>query len=370
MKLRILPLLLLLLIGKQGFAQFSDFFRNSYVAVGVGPSYYFNSKGGGISGGGELTYGKWLLTTTGIRGQLGAQYVSNANGSMQLHYYGHFDVFFDILTALRNRNRSNFFRSYLAAGVGLVHTSSGDNDFCGLVGIGADFKVSDNIRLSAELEGLVHPSDFDDNTRSSLLAFFKLGASYDIENNPTRSRSRTETRQFANDWFFNLSLGAGSFNHKGITSFDQRLSLVMPVFGFNIGKRINNIWQLRLGMSGLYAQSTEDLFSYYGINGDLMLDIAGLFYSRNLNPLFTARPYASAGIVSRLDDQSHFLFSPGLGLQVVLRPRKNHEISLDARYVVTPSRFAHVSIPQSTLSVGMATLMIGYGYTFTRNSFK
>lgn len=350
-------------------AQLPDFFRNSYVGVGVGPNYYINSRGGGLGAGAELTYGKWVLTSTGLRGQAAVQYATVTGGQSELLYYGHFDIFFDVLTALQGRNRSDLLRSWIAVGVGLVHTASGDNDFCGVAGLGLDIKISDDWRLFAELESLIHPSDFDDNKKSSVLPMLKLGASFDIAANPTRSRSRTETRVFSNDWLFQVAFGVCSFNYSGLTGFDERLSQLTPVFGFGLGKRLNNIWNIRLAVSGLYARSNEELFSYYSINGDLMLDLVGLFNRNNLNPVFTARPYVSAGVASRLDDQSHFLFSPGCGLQLVVRPRKNHEISLDGRYIVTPPRFAHVSQPQGTLSVGMATLLVGYGYTFTRSSF-
>ena len=371
MKLRgIIYIIVFLLLCNSGKAQYSDFFRNSYVSFGAGPNYYYNSNGGGLGAGAELTYGKWLLTSTGLRGSVSAQYAASSKDMSNLIYYAHFDVFFDLLTALRNRNRSDLFRSWIATGVGIVHTDFGDNDFSGLVGLGGDIKISNDWRLYAELDGMIHPSDFDDNKRSSALLTMKFGAVYDIAYNPTRSRSRTETRYFTNDWFFQLALGVCSFNYSGISSFNERMSLMTPVFQFGIGKRLNYLWQIRFNIAGLYAQSSNELFSYYNIDGDLMFDLSGLILKNNYNSFFTVRPYCSAGVVSRLDDQSHFLFSPGVGLQFVMRPFKNHEISLDTRYIVTPPRFAHVEQTQKTLSVGMASLMLSYGYTFSRNSFR
>jgi hypothetical protein len=146
--------------------------------------------------------------------------------------------------------------------------------------------------------------------------------------------------------------------------------MLTPSIEFGFGKRLTTRWQIRLCASGLYAQSEDELYTYYNLRGDLMLDVAGLLNPDKPHSLLTARPYMSAGILSRFDDQSHFLFSPAAGFQFVVRPNTNNEIYLDARYSVTPPRFAHVDHPQSTISVGMAAVTLGYSYTFRKNSFK
>ena len=93
-KIGILPLALLMTLFVSGAnAQLPDFFRNSYVGVGVGPNYYINSRGGGLGGGAELTYGKWVLTSTGLRGQAAVQYATVTSGQSELLFYGHFDIF-------------------------------------------------------------------------------------------------------------------------------------------------------------------------------------------------------------------------------------------------------------------------------------
>lgn len=343
---------------------------NSFVAIGLGPNVYFSSQPISFGGGADLALGKWLLNTVALRTQLSAQYSVNHGTQNHTYFYGDVNLMFDLLTALKGRNPSDIIRSYLFVGVGLVHTGMGDNDFCGIAGLGCDFKIGEIFRLGPELQAFIHPSDFDDNTRSSLLSHLRVNASFDIKSNPTRSRSRLETQQLSNDWFFQVALGVTSFNYKGIEDFANRLSLLTPIFNFGVGKRLNNVWQIRISATGLYAKSNEELFSYYNVAGDLMVDAAGLLYRRNLNPTFTARPFLSASIVNRLDDQSHFLFSPAAGLQLSVRPRKNHEIFLEGRYIVTPPRFAHVAQSQGTLSVGLATITLGYGYIFSKNSFR
>lgn len=369
MRRRLSYLLLLLLLPLASPAQTHGFLGNSYVSASVGPSLYFSTHGTCFGGGASLSLGKWILNTTGMRAQFSTQYVS-VESAAQLYYYGHCDIFFDLFTAIRGRNPSDVLRTYLLVGVGLVHTSSGDNDFCGTAGIGAEWRISPNWRLSLEWESFVHPSDFDNNNRSSLLSTLQLGAVCDINSNPTRSRSRFETRQFTNDWFFQLALGVSSFNHNGIGDFSHRLSLLTPIFEFGLGKRLTSLWLIRFNMSGLYTRSVDELFSYYNIRGDAMLDVVALFNPNHVNSAFTLRPYVSAGIVTRLDDQSHFLFSPAGGLQFSYHPDKRNEIFLDMRYLITPPRFAHVEASQGTLSVGLATLTVGYGYTFSRMSFK
>lgn len=347
-------------------AQVGGPFHNSWVELGLGANYY----GKGVGAGANLSYGKWLLSTTALRTQVSLQMPMLTNGGSEMFYYGHEDIMFDVFSAIRGRNTSNRFRSYVGLGVGLVHSSLGDNDFCGVALTGFDWKVSNDWRLFAEMSCFVHPSDFDRNLRASSLEFLHFGVIYDIDNNPTRSRSRYETQHFGNDWFFNVALGVCSFNYRGIESFNQRVEQLTPIFEFGIGKRLTTLWQIRMCASGFYAKSSEELFSYYNIRGDLMLDPMALILPENSYCRFTALPYMSAGIVTRLDDQANFLFSPSLGLQIVYRADKRNHIFADLHYSITPPRFVRTDIAQSIYSVGLATVLLGYAYTFSRQSYR
>lgn len=364
-----LLLLSLLSLAATAKTQTHDVFSNSYLSFGAGPNLYFSTSGTAFGGGGALTWGKWLLTTTGMRAQFSA-HLAATKESQQMYYYGHFDVFFDLFTAIKGRNPSDRYRSYLVLGVGMVHNAEGDNDFCGVAGIGGDMRIGDNWRIFAELDALIHPSDFDNNLRSSVIGTLQLGVIRDIAFNPTRSRSRFETQGFNSDWFFQLSVGVNSFNYKGIQDFEERLDLLTPTFAFDVGKRLTSRWLIRFGLTGLYTKSSEEIFSFYNIRGDLIFDLMGLINPEKVNPLFDVQPYVSAGIVTRLDDQSHFLFSPAGGIRLMVQPDQRNEIFIDGRYLVTPPRFAHVETAQSTLSVGMATLMVGYGYKMGHQSFR
>lgn len=369
MRRRLLFLLLLMTIPMCVKSQAHSFFGNSFLSIGAGPNFYFNTNGVGIGGGASLTGGKWLLNTAGLRLQFAAHLASSGSDPYML-YYGHCDIFFDLLTALRGRNPSDKITSYMLLGVGLVHNSLGDNDFSGIAGVGATYRIGSDWRLFAELEAFIHPSDFDNNERSSTLLTLQLGALYDIAYNPTRSRSRYETKQFSNDWFFQLALGINSFNYNGVGDFSSRMKLITPIFEFGLGKRLTSRWHIRMNLSGFYTRSADELFSYYNVRGDLMLDLMGFINPDRSHSFFDVRPYVSAGIVTRLDDQSHFLFSPAGGLQMVFAPDVRNEIYLDARYLVTPPRFAKVEMAQGSLSVGMYTLTVGYGYKFGRLSFR
>ena len=371
MRRKILPCLLFLffLLPLTGRTQTHPLISNTFLSLSAGPNVYFNTHGTSVLGGASLSGGKWILSTAGMRVQLSAQ-MASTELSTQLYYYGHCDIFFDLLTAFRGRNPSDRFRSYLAVGVGIVHSASGDNDFCGIASIAADYKLGGNWRLSAELGAFVHPSDFDNNNRSSLMGSLQFGAIYDIADNPTRSRSRYETQQLSNDWFFQLAFGISSFNYSGVGDLSDRIGLLTPIFEFAFGKRLTSRWLIRLGLSGLYTRSADEIFSYYSLHGDVMLDVMGLLYPDKIYTTFNVRPYVSAGIVSRLDDQSHYLFSPAGGVQWCYSFNQRNELFLDTRYLITPPRFAHVGSSQGTLSVGIATITLGYNYKFGRISFR
>ena len=342
-----------------------NFKYNTFVSMGVGPTAYFHQSGTGLGAGVDFSYGKWLLTSAGLRLQLSGYYAQG-----EIYGYVSLDYFFDPITAIKWRNPSNTFRTYLLMGAGLVHSLAGDNDFFATVGMGADMKVSDNWRLYAEMRCRIHPSDFDNNEKSSQMTSFMLGAIRDIAFNPTRSRAINETQQMENDWFFQVSLGVNSFNYKGVESFNERLSLLTPTFEFGLGKRLTTLWSVRMHFSGLYSRSSDELFSFYNARGDVMVDLASLFGYDLPVPHFSVQPYVGAGIVTRLDDQSHFLVAIAGGGQILYRPSPRNTVFLDARYLIPPPRFAHVETPQSTFSVGIATLTIGYSYTFSKCSFK
>ena len=366
-KTLILTSLFIALFLQQGRAQFGGIFENTYFLVKAGPNYYLNDANGTFGGGVDIGYGKWLINTMSLRGFLSAEY-ANRGYKSEMIFYGRADAVFDLYTSIKGRNTSDF-RSYLYLGIGVVHTMSNDNDFSGTIGIGGDWKMNSNWRLVSELEMRIHPSDFDDNKRSSFMPALSLGLERDINNNPTRSRSRDETRRFGNDWFFLIGLGLNSMNYKGIGSFQDREKLFTPIFEFGIGKTITKYWSGRLIASGLYGKSHVELFSYYNVCGDMLFDFMGLFVPNPKNTLFDVKPYAGACIVARLDNQSNFLFSTDLGLLLLCRPLPKNEFFIDARYILTPPRFAHVPIRQNKFSVGLATLMVGYSYTFTHSSF-
>ncbi len=349
-------------------AQYDNLFRNSSVSFGAGGNIYSESA---FTPGVEVAFDKWVISTVAYRAQFEMN-LAKGSASPVLHpyYYGHFDFMVDLYSSLLGRNPSDRLRSYLYLGGGLVHSSLGDNDFCALVGLGGQYKFSHNWRLYAELSSIIHPYDFDNSETSSVMLLFNVGVVYDIANNPTRSRSRFETQRFANDWFFNVALGVCSVNYGEITSMSQRASLLTPTFEFGVGKQLTTLWQIRLCASGLYAKTVEDWFSYYNIRGDIMIDPVAYFSTDNPFPRFSVRPYLGAGVVARLDNQSDFLVASAAGMQLVWRHDTRNQLSVDARYLVTPPRFVNTDISQRIGSVGIATLLLGYSHTFSPVSFR
>lgn len=366
-RILILALFSVALFLPQGRAQFQGIFNNTYLVGEVGPNYYLNRNARTIGGGVELGFGKWINNTASLRGIVTAQYANKAKSS-EIILYGHADVLFDLVSSIRGRNTSRF-RSYLLIGIGLAHNMSGDNDFCGVLGIGGDWQIVDDWRLVCELSTLVHPSDFDNNSYSSFLPSLSIGVLRDINYNPRRSRAKDETRQFGYDWFFQVAFGVNSMNYKGIGTFEDRIGLLVPAFEFGIGKSLTKAWSCRLTACGLYAKTQEELFTYYNLRGDLMLDVTGWLMGERGRTMIDMKPYLGASLVSRLDNQAKFLLGSTFGAMLVYRHDEKNELFLDARYLLTPPRFAHVTQKQETFSVGMATMTVGYSYVFTRNSF-
>ena len=359
--LRILLLLISLSVATQ--AQRGEFFRNSQLSLAAAPNYYLNNVGVGA----DLSFSKWLHTAAGLRVEFSFALAGSNGGGLEPYYCPHVDIFFDPLTALRGRNTSDVWRLYFDVGFGLVRCT-GDNDFFLHGGLGADRRIGRDWRLFAELSAMVFPSDFAGQTSPSLLPRLALGVTYDIANNPTRSRSRFETRDFGYDWFFQLAVGACSFRYSGIGSWSDRLNQLTPIFDFGLGKRITTLWGARLCVSGLYAKSSEEVFTYYDIRGDLMFHLIDWILPNRETPVLDFVPYAGGSVLSRLDDRRNFMITAAMGALISLNVYDRNELYLDFRYLQTPSRFAHISTPQTLLSVGMTTLSLGYCYHFGRRS--
>lgn len=358
--------LLFLLLPGAGYSQQFEPFRNSFVSAGLGGNFYKGNIGAETG----LAFGKWLLNTTALRGHFQVCLLSGNGSSMHAVYYGTADLLVDLYSAIRGRNPSDWFRSYMLLGGGVVHSSTGDNDFCASVGIGGEFRISDDWRLFAEFGALIHPSDFDNNKTSSLKTSFDVGVVFDIADNPTRSRSRFETKTFDDDWSFDLAMGVCAVNYSEVSSFDQRLSLLTPIFEFGIAKRLTTFWQIRLCASGLYAKTIDELFSYYNMRGDILIDPVAYLNPSTANPIFSIKPYLGVGVVARLDNQSNFLVAPAAGMQLVWRADSRNQLYLDGRYVVTPPRFVNTTVNQRMGSVGLFTLLLGYSHTFSRISLR
>lgn len=363
----ILTLLLIALFLPLGRAQFVNVFDNTYISFGAGPNYYFNRDAGTLGAGFDASVGKWMINTFSLRGQLSMRYANRGSSSSNI-VYAYVDALFDVFVALKGQNSSRF-RSYILIGTGLAHSLHGDNDFCTLFGAGVDWAMRNDCRLFSELGLIIHPSDFDYNSSSSLLPSLLFGITRDIRSNPMRRRSREETRCFVNDWAFQVTLGVSSLNYRGVGSVVDRLQLLTPIVEFGLEKTFTNVWSGRFIVSGLYSKSREETFSYYNVRGDIMFDVIDFFSSKQENSRFDLKPYFGASIIARLDEQSRFLLGTAFGSVVSYHMDKQHSLFFDARYLITPHRFAHVQEKQGTFSVGLATLTFGYSYTFTHSSF-
>lgn len=340
--------------------------QDTYAMLKAGPNYYLNGKEGGLGGGIEICYGKWLINTVSMRARFSGQYVNKDESGMIL--YLNADALFDILASLRGYKVSDY-RTYALCGVGLAHCLWGDNDFNVELGIGGDKSIHEHWRLSCEIRLLIHPSDFDNNSVSSLLPSIMMGVVRDINANPTRTRLRGETRRFSNDWFFQVAIGVSSLNYRGLNGLRERLSLLTPIVEYGLGKDLSKAWSGRFFISGLYGKSREELFSYYNLRADMLLDLAGLLNPEDDRPLLDMKAYSGVSFLARLDDQSHFILGTAMGLILLIRPSDSHEFYIDGRYLLIPPRFARVRESQGPMSVGMGTISVGYSYFFTRSSF-
>ena len=373
----ILTLIFIALFLQQGRAQFENVLDNTNVSFSIFPNYYINHDFGSMGAGVELGFGKWIIKTVSIRGQLALQYVQRRNESDFIAYL-HGDWTFDIITSLKGHNKSDF-RSYLVLGIGAAHTLSGDNDFCGVAGIGLDWQMSAHWRLFTEASTIVHPSDFDKNSLSSNLASLKMGLIRDIRQNPTRRREAYDTRQFGYDWFFLLGTGVSWQRYNGKGDLKQRIEETKPIVEFGLGKTISRIWGLRLTGSGFYIKNMKEMFTYYTVRGDMIIDVRSWLTPDEktgmpMTPwtqsnIFNVKPYFGAGLVTRMDDNTHFLFSAVAGGLLTYRFGSNNEIFIDGRYMLTPPRFARVRRKQNMFSVGLVSLTIGYSLFITQRSY-
>ena len=223
--------------------------------------------------------------------------------------------------------------------------------------------TSSLVRAETELS-----ADFDNNSKSSFLPSMTVGLMREIRNNPYQIRKRQDSQWIGNDWYYQVSLGVGSLNYKGIGTLEERLSLLTPIVECGVGKALTKVWSGRFSFSGLYARSKEELFTYYNIRGDLIVDVVEWLNPGVWQTLFTVKPYAGVSFLARFDDQSNFLLGTAFGAMLSIRPNKNYDFYLDSRYLMTPPRFAHVSEAQETFSVGLATMSLGFSYYFTRRS--
>lgn len=373
----ILTLVFIALFLHQGRAQFEDALDNTYVNLSIYPNYYFNHGYGSMGVGVDLGFGKWLVRTVSIRGIMSMQYVQRSVEQGFIAYL-HGDWTFDLITSIKGTNKSNF-RSYLILGIGLAHTLSGDNDFCGVGGIGLDWQMGLNWRLYSEAGIMIHPSDFDKNSLSSFLPNAKIGIIRDIRQNPTRRRATYDTQQFGYDWYFLIGTGVSWQKYKGKGDLIQRIEETKPIVEFGMGKTISKIWGVRLTGSGFYLKNLKEMFTYYSIRGDMIIDIRGWLTPEEKTGLpmkpwtksniLNLKPYFGASLVARMDDNAHFLFSAVAGGLLSYRFDTNNEVFIEGSYMLTPPRFARVGIKQDMFSVGLISVTVGYSLSITQRSY-
>lgn len=349
-----------------GRAQLQGAFDNTYMSVKAGPNYYWNHAVGAMGVGIDVDYGKWIINTFSLRGQISALF-SNERRS-QLYCYAHADALYDMVASFSGKRRGNF-RSYVICGIGFLNNLDKDYDCCLSVGLGGDVGVGGKWLMSCELKTMIIPSSFDEVMEPSILPTIMVGMVREINSNHNRIRTRRETRSFGNDWFVQIAAGVSSLNYNGLGGMEERLSLLTPIAECGLGKNISKTWSGRFNLSGFYCKSKKELFSYYNIRGDMIMSLAGFLFPNVRTTSFDIKPYFGVSLLTRLDDQSNFQLGTALGMMFTLKPMGNNEIYMDVRYVMTSKRFVHEHVNQTTLSVGMATVSIGYSYFFSKRSF-
>ena len=366
----------LLLFSFQAKSQGRGFFDNSFVSFGAGPDLYLNKVGTAF----DVSCGKWIVSTMGLRGQFSFNDVSILTIRSSENSYSclHFDILFDPVASLNGRRVSRNWRSWFDVGIGFVHRI-GDNDFCGVFGIGFDCKIKHNLLFYASFDAFVFPSGFDSQTNASLLSKVTAGVSCDILNNGFYSRSRSQTNNLYSDWYMQIAFGTCSFNYRGAGSLSNRLNQLSPIVELNLAKRYTSLWSARVSLSGVNARSVTESFSYLNMRGDLILHTVGFLTNRKTDypnsrnfeiPKVDVCPYLGASLVSRFDDVHNFLFSVAAGSMFIFCIDIDNQLYLDARYVAIPSRMALHEQPQGRFSVGLATLSVGYSHLLSKSSFN
>jgi hypothetical protein len=167
--------------------------------------------------------------------------------------------------------------------------------------------------------------------------------------------------------------------YKGKGDLIQRIEETKPIVEFGMGKTISKIWGVRLTGSGFYLKNLKEMFTYYSIRGDMIIDIRGWLTPEEKTGLpmkpwtksniLNLKPYFGASLVARMDDNAHFLFSAVAGGLLSYRFDTNNEVFIEGSYMLTPPRFARVGIKQDMFSVGLISVTVGYSLSITQHSY-
>lgn len=313
----------------------------------------------------QLTVGKWLFKSIGIRVAFTELHATNTEGIQSFYESGEFNIIVNPLELIRPRIEERPFNLYTYLGGGVVHRHnnadlSNDNDFMGSVGIRMEQRLAGSFFLHGDLGAHIYPSDFDANHSISLVAMTMVGFTYKMRYSPFHLATPGESQRLREDWYVGCALNGGVWLHS--STFSASSQVLSGGMDFVMGKHLSTIWEGR-GRLSLFYNFAGTPFMHYNANLDIMTNIANIFAEQRNRP-WNLSPYIGLGIMDNLESKESFLFNLTGGLYIRRWLTVKSDLYLDARLTAVPSRFSTASSPFH------ATLSLGYVYNLGRNTCR
>lgn len=360
----------------------------------------FLSIAGGLNGYGNDTYGPLDNRCAHVEGAFGYRFSNRiafraritgmtnqaASGLVGKYLYATGDLMWNITNTIHGFNYNRRASMQAFYGFGLVHATTGDNDFALSLGLRGEVRAVALLSLFAEAKTMLHPSLFDGNGSISFAPMVTAGFSLVVNENAYHNKDKAGMPSADSDWDVAIGFPSlSSFNYSGIATPMQRLSQLRPAAQVAVEKRVTPCWVGRFMLAGGMGayQDIEELplnpepqqvdyaFRYATFHADLMLDVVQAATRSHHMHRITCYPYMGAGMLLRTDyaHETQLALDGGILLRYILNGRS--DLFVDARYALTESNFAHLQgFPQGRFSVGIATLSLGYIINIGEGRFR
>ncbi len=366
----------LLITPKKAECQLRNIIDRTYTIVGIGANGYVNDKsspGDYIGYNGQVGLGMNLFD--GVGGRANLTYLNNTNvESIKSNYLSfNLELTFDMLNTLFKTNHQRNDQLLFSAGLGYVvrqknYLEPSDNEASVTLGLTYTHPLGNKIYLFGELKSFLFVPCFDYNLKASAFVLGTMGIQYRFCDNPYRNGLMDGGTKMHENWFVSITGGVNSLTYNGIRLKD-RLRLMRPAAELMIGKYFTPVMGMRIGVNGLKAATDANPgFKITNVHLDLLLNLSNMQQPKPGRAV-SYYLYAGAGMLNRLD--SHTMTMGGnVGFLTRFWISRWSDIIAEARYFITTPGFAHDQPGQHGLSVGMATISLGYVLNLTSGSMR